>query len=48
MVLHDDLVDSCQAGDDVIVVGVLRRMWQPVRYDERCDLELFSQHSRFI
>ena len=43
VVLQDDLVDSCIAGDDVVVTGIVRRMWLPVQKEERCDLELFLQ-----
>lgn len=43
VVLQDDLADRCQAGDDVVLVGVLRRMWQPLQRDQRCDLDLFLE-----
>jgi len=41
VVLEDDLVDSCKAGDDVTISGVVMRRWRPAVLDERCDVELF-------
>lgn len=43
VVVQDDLVDSCQAGDDVVVVGVMRWRWLPVKVGLRCELELFVE-----
>lgn len=40
VVLEDDLVDSCKTGDDVVVSGVVRQRWQPLRQETRCDLEV--------
>ena len=40
LVLHDDLVDRCKPGDDVTVVGVLRKRWRPLMRDQRPDIEL--------
>ena len=40
LVLHDDLVDRCKPGDDVTVVGVLRKRWRPLQRDQRPDIEL--------
>ena len=40
LVLHDDLVDRCKPGDDVTVVGVLRKRWRPLVRDQRPDIEL--------
>ena len=33
VVLEDDLVDSCKAGDDVTICGVVMRRWKPVFVD---------------
>lgn len=41
VVLSNDLVDRCQAGDDIVVVGVVRDMWLPPMRDQRCELELY-------
>ncbi len=41
VVLEDDLVDSCKAGDDVTITGQVRRRWKPLRRDQRCELELY-------
>ena len=41
VVVQDDLVDVCVAGDDVVMIGVVRLMWRPMGKDQRVDLELF-------
>ena len=46
VVLEDDLVDSCKAGDDVTICGVVMRRWKPVFVDVsviRVVLKLFAQ-----
>ncbi|KAL3687364.1 hypothetical protein R1sor_013673 [Riccia sorocarpa] len=40
VVLDDDLVDTVQAGDDVVITGVLFAKWKPLVKDVRCDLVL--------
>ena len=40
LVLQDDLVDRCKPGDDVTIVGVLRKRWRPLLKDARPDIEL--------
>ncbi|OAE19975.1 hypothetical protein AXG93_1520s1490 [Marchantia polymorpha subsp. ruderalis] len=40
VVLDDDLVDTVQAGDDIVVTGVLFAKWKPLVKDLRCDLVL--------
>lgn len=39
VILEDDLVDSCKAGDDVIIYGVVKCRWQPLHEGKPCDLE---------
>lgn len=41
VVLENDLVDICKAGDDVTVDGVVLRRWRSLQDGERCDLEMF-------
>eukprot|EP00466_Bigelowiella_natans_P005760 jgi/Bigna1/45640/e_gw1.132.3.1 len=43
VVCHDDLVDKCQAGDDITIAGVVRQMWNPFVRDKRCEVELFIE-----
>lgn len=40
VVLEDDLVDSCKAGDEVTATGVVSRRWQTLGIDSRCDIEI--------
>ncbi|KAK3796892.1 hypothetical protein RRG08_055726 [Elysia crispata] len=40
VVLEDDLVDACKAGDDVTICGTVRQRWKPTMLDSRCDLEI--------
>ncbi|XP_022099794.1 DNA helicase MCM9-like [Acanthaster planci] len=40
VVLEDDLVDCCKAGDDVTISGIVLRRWRPVNVDGKCDVEL--------
>ncbi|PIK48566.1 putative DNA helicase MCM9 [Apostichopus japonicus] len=40
VVLQDDLVDSCKAGDDVTITGTVLRRWQSVTMETKCELEL--------
>ena len=35
----NDLVDTCLAGDDIKVVGIVRQMWGPLWKDKVCELE---------
>lgn len=44
--LHHDLVDTCQPGDDVVIVGSLLAQWQSVFPEEECSVGLaLSAHS---
>jgi DNA helicase MCM9 len=43
VVLQNDLVDSCQAGDDVKIVGVVRQQWLPVIRDQRCEVDIYIE-----
>lgn len=40
VLLMEDLVDTCKAGDDVIIHGVVLRRWQNLYEGERADCEL--------
>ncbi|KAL0478058.1 DNA helicase MCM9 [Acrasis kona] len=39
VLLEDDLVDQCKAGDDVVISGTVIRRWKPFRSDVRCSIE---------
>jgi DNA helicase MCM9 len=43
VVLMDDLVDTCKAGDEVTIGGIVRRRWRPMMDNERTDVELFLE-----
>ncbi|KAK3103220.1 hypothetical protein FSP39_017519 [Pinctada imbricata] len=43
VVLDDDLVDTCKAGDDVIICGIIKRRWRPTSIDAKCDIEVVMQ-----
>nr|XP_039262957.1 DNA helicase MCM9-like isoform X1 [Styela clava] len=40
VVLEDDLVDGCKAGDDVIIYGALKCRWQQLQKGKTCNIEL--------
>uniref|UniRef100_A0A1X7SWX2 MCM OB domain-containing protein n=1 Tax=Amphimedon queenslandica TaxID=400682 RepID=A0A1X7SWX2_AMPQE len=40
VVLERDLVDSCKAGDDVIVTGIVRQQWKSLNSGSTCLLEV--------
>jgi DNA helicase MCM9 len=40
VILFDDLVDTVQAGDDVVISGIPMRRWKPLNEEERMDLEM--------
>ncbi len=39
VVLEDDLVDTCKAGDKVLVTGVIRQRWKPLGYSVHVTVE---------
>jgi DNA helicase MCM9 len=40
VILEADLVDKFNAGDDVVIVGVLVRQWKPVWKGVRCVVDI--------
>lgn len=40
VILMDDLVDSCKAGDDVTIGGIVTRRWRSFSQDERPQVDL--------
>lgn len=40
VVLEGDLVDKCNAGDDIVIVGVLVKQWKPVFKGMKCPVDI--------
>eukprot|EP00118_Oscarella_pearsei_P018417 m.188625 g.188625 ORF g.188625 m.188625 type:complete len:552 (+) comp39391_c1_seq5:284-1939(+) len=40
VILLDDLVDKCKAGDEVTITGLVTRRWQPLVMENRCNVEV--------
>jgi DNA helicase MCM9 len=44
VILTDDLADSCKAGDELTVCGILQRRWlRPLTPDARCDIDIILE-----
>ncbi|GFO31120.1 DNA helicase mcm9-like [Plakobranchus ocellatus] len=48
VILEDDLVDACKAGDDVTICGTVRQRWKPTMQDSRCDVEIALQANHVL
>ena len=46
-VLEYDLVDSCKAGDDVTIYGIVTQIWDSPIADTRCTVETVL-HANYI
>jgi len=46
IVLEADLVDKYNAGDNVVIVGILVRQWRPVMPGVRCQLDIVMKAVR--
>lgn len=40
VLLTEDLVDLCKAGDDVTINGIVSRRWRQFNVDDKCDLDM--------
>ncbi|XP_061174591.1 DNA helicase MCM9-like [Saccostrea echinata] len=48
VIVLDDLVDGCKAGDDVIICGTVRRRWRPSSVDSKCDIEMVLEANHIL
>lgn len=46
VILEDDLVDSCKAGDDVTISGLIIQRWKSLNSGVRCEIEvaMYANH----
>lgn len=40
VILQDDLVDRCKAGDDIVITSVPIRRWKTLKVDSRCNIDM--------
>lgn len=43
ILLKNDLVDMCKAGETVFITGIVRRRWKPLIKNERCEVEIIIE-----
>ncbi|CAI9739391.1 DNA helicase MCM9-like [Octopus vulgaris] len=48
VVLENDLVDSCKAGDDVTICGIVMHRWSPLNVDTVCDIDMFMKANHIL
>ncbi|XP_063400645.1 DNA helicase MCM9-like [Mytilus trossulus] len=48
VILEEDLVDTCKAGDDVTICGTVKRRWRPSSVDSRCEIEVVMKANHVL
>ncbi|XP_052832096.1 DNA helicase MCM9 [Octopus bimaculoides] len=48
VVLENDLVDSCKAGDDVTICGIVMHRWSPLSVDTLCNIDMFMKANHIL
>ncbi|GAB1600956.1 hypothetical protein Ahia01_000373800 [Argonauta hians] len=48
VVVEDDLVDTCKAGDDVTICGIVLHRWSPLSVDSVCDIDMFIKANHIL